>query len=181
MGQPSIYYENAPVQIADAYSLNLVFNVTAAVSPATGFVMTPYPANAATLGAGFYNGATAPTALTQAQIDNFLGTTSEFLLANFSGLVLTTSSTAMIINMGGQCKDVYGAQYTLYSSTGQITVAGGAAPTDNVFAKRVDTLGAVAANAIAVGADGNIGMQMDFATVVAAGMTVFIKVLWRPN
>lgn len=177
MGQPSIYYDSPSLQIADAYQVTLAFTVAAAVSPATGFVMVPYPANNVSLSPGFYKVATAPTALTQPIIDGFLGTTNEFLLASFSGAtLLTTSSSGLIVNMNGQAKDVYAGEAMLTSAVGVL-----AAFTDHVYLPRVSALGTTLANRIAVGADGNIGLQFEFTTAVAAGMNILIKLFFRPN
>ena len=123
---------------------------------------------------------------TQSQIDTFLGTTNEFLLAAFDATAMGTDAFACIINMGttSQSSTAVGAQAyaacdftaTIYSGTGNATVyACGAQSAATLTASTLQT-------SIAVGAYGNLAFKCSFSQAGAvdaltAGLMV-CKVRW---
>lgn len=59
----------------------------------------------------------------QAVIDDFLGTTNEFLLAAFDATAMGTDAFAVIVNMAGQVDKVLSAKFATYSGTAGVTEA----------------------------------------------------------
>lgn len=91
----------------------------------------------------------------QATINDFLGTTNEFLLAAFDATAMGADAFAVIANMGGQVERLVAATAACYSGTGfatevQVGVKGG-----SLTASTLET-------AAAKGADGNLAMKVNF-------------------
>lgn len=109
----SLYYYNDQLGKVDPRKTDFWYTITGAKGN------TAVVANSAQI-----NGydAAAPFA-TQAAIDAFLGTSSEFLLAAFDSTSMGTDAFAVIVNMGGQAKVLVAAQITSYTGTGGTTVA----------------------------------------------------------
>lgn len=89
----------------------------------------------------------------QAAIDAFLGTSSEFLLAAFDSTALGTDAFACIVAMQNQAAKVLQAKLTINSGTGGSTVAANC-----VAASSAMTSSSLTAQ-VAVGANGNIAFR----------------------
>lgn len=57
-------------------------------------------------------------ALTQAQINDFLGTVDEFTAAQFDTTAMGVDSVGFIVNMAGQCKQLVAAEVILFTGAG---------------------------------------------------------------
>jgi hypothetical protein len=176
MGQPSIYYDSAPLSTADSYTMRFIY--TASATPQ----LTPVPANAATIFSGI-SGATLITndAAGQAKIDGFLGTSSEFLVAQVASVGGGNNAAgSVIINLSGQSKMATGGKVTRFGTTGSFAAA------DQVFLLPVtalpDIAGAVpTVNNIATGANGNIALTYVMPSAVLAGQYLMIEVYFYPQ
>lgn len=144
-----------------------VIDLTFAISGAVTSALVPPSATAVR---SFYG------AQTQAQIDAFLGTVLEFTAAQFDSTSMGADAFGVLLNMNGQAAQVVRAEAMCYSGTGGSTlvprVAQGAA---GLTASTLET-------ACAVGANGNIGVKVDFGNTpdfdaLTAG-TIVIRVYW---
>lgn len=85
-------------------------------------------------------------------IDDYLGTSSEFLLAAFDATAMGANCLGLLVNMKGQAAKVLGASVKFFTEAGVVAV--------DLNAKAVSALTAsTAASECAVGADGNIGVK----------------------
>lgn len=143
--------------------LRLQFNITgagtSAVDPVGSPVLTTYGAFAS-----------------QTVIDNFLGTTNEFLLAAFDGTAMGADAFGGVINMKGQVDKVVGMHARCHSGTTGITVVDQYVP--DVSPLTASTL----ATEVAKGANGNIGFRCAFGNTpdfdgLTAG-TIVIEIYW---
>lgn len=101
------YWSDA-VQRGQAYSIDLFFKITAAktvTSLNANSVLTSFDAIAA-----------------QATINDFLGTTDEFLVAAFDATAMGTDAFACIVAMSGQASQLLAATAETYSGTDGLTV-----------------------------------------------------------
>lgn len=90
----------------------------------------------------------------QTTIDNFLGTTNEFLIADFDATAMGADAFACIINMAGQAAYVSGFEICCYSGSGN---------TDQVRRGAYESsLSGSLETAIELGAEGNIAFKVDF-------------------
>ena len=85
----------------------------------------------------------------QADIDDFLGTTNEFLLASFAATPMGTGAIGFLFNMEGQVQELIAVKVKVLSGTDLSTIQQTAA---NVFT----TVGATLACSFALGANGNV-------------------------
>lgn len=102
------------------------------------------------------------TALTQPQIDAFLGTSSEFLAAQFDATSMGTDAFAVLINMQGQAASAIFAEIALYPTAAVEAVAVSPALTHQKAAWFAGTISstALAANIqYQLGADGNLAVK----------------------
>lgn len=112
----------------------------------------------------------------QTVIDNFLGTTNEFLLAAFDATAMGADMFGGLVNMAGQAKQVVGLIARCCSGTDGLTVVtGGVAGSSALTASTLKT-------EVAVGAEGNIGFKVNFANIpdfdaLTAGL-IEIEILW---
>lgn len=100
------YWSDA-VQRGQAYALDLFFKITAAktvTSLNANSVLTAFDAIAS-----------------QAVINDFLGTTDEFLVAAFDATAMGTDAFACIVGMGGQASALLAATAVTYSGTDGLT------------------------------------------------------------
>jgi len=186
MGQPSIYYNSAPLSIADAYTFKLIYTISAAPQ------MVPVPSNSATM----YGGVGGASLITnnsagQTSINAFLGTTNEFLVASVSGQ--STSAGSIIVNMSGQCKAIAGARVATFDANGKLMVVGTGGPPltgvviNDFYLVPVTALttfgGAVpTVNQIAMGDFGNIALAYALPTAFAtAAYTLMVEVYFYPK
>jgi len=160
MAATSLVYYQDQLGKVDPQVLRLEYKITAAVT------LSSIIANTASL--------TTCSALTQAAIDAFLGTVSEFTAAQFDATSMGADAQGVLVNMEGQCLNItqivarcYSASNTIVTRQSQkITVL-----TDS----SIET-------AVAVGANGNIGIKLNWGNTpdfdaLTAG-TVEIEVHW---
>ena len=110
----------------------------------------------------------------QSVIDNFLGSTNEFLLTGFSSTAMGTDAIGMVVDMGGQLSKLESISLILRSGTSFATVAektlwsdATALPntlTDNV---QVSSAGNIAFHAVMTGIDALTAGQIE------------LKIVWR--
>lgn len=85
----------------------------------------------------------------QAVIDSFLGTSSEFLVAAFDATAMGTDAYAVIVNMNGQAKKLLSVSAKVYSGSNGATVAECADVAEGLTASTLACEGAL-------GAQGNL-------------------------
>jgi hypothetical protein len=157
-----LFYWNEKFGKTQARCLELVWSITAAKTVAARPIGTPV--------------LTAFDAIsTQATIDNFLGTSSEFLVAAFDSTAMGADTFACIINMGGQAKYVSHMEVVCYSGTGGATRVEVAVAEGSLTASTLET-------ALDLGASGNIAFKCDFGNTpdfdaLTAGLIV-ARVYW---
>lgn len=93
----------------------------------------------------------------QSTIDNFLGTSSEFTIAQFDSTAMGADAFACIINMGtpGQTYSAMGFEISCYSGTPPTTEVRRFSPAGGLTASTLET-------ALGVGAYGNMAFKVDF-------------------
>lgn len=174
----SLAYYSSEVADASVYELTLCFEPKVASTTQAGIVSLP-ATNACMIAwtdaasPGPYTNFFHPT---QAQIDAFLGTSSEFTEAKFNATVIDDySAVGIIVNMEGQCKDVVGVTAMHLDALD--------VPDYQVGLDRALVSTALAASQIQVGADGNIGLQLKMTSQVANAATglLVVKILWQPK
>jgi hypothetical protein len=111
----------------------------------------------------------------QAVIDNFLGTVSEFTLAQFDATSMGADAFGAIVDMQGQCATVVQAVARCYSGTGGVDLVTRQAQGGTLTDSTLET-------AVECGADGNIGVKVNFGNTpdfdgLTAG-TIDIEVHW---
>lgn len=102
-GSPGIFYWQDRLGKTSPHALDLWFQITGAKTAVA------LPMGSPTL---FFFDALS----TQAQIDNFLGTTNEFLLAAFDSTAMGADMFACIVNMSGQVAQLVGVEAVCYSA-----------------------------------------------------------------
>lgn len=126
-------------------TLTLIHEITAAVTVAAR------PLSAETGSLPMF-GATS-----QATIDAFLGTSSEFTAAQFDATALGADAMGLIVNMDGQAADVVSFESTCYSAAGLTT-----AVTRTSLKVAAGLTDSSLTTQLALGADGNIGLRIDW-------------------
>ncbi len=113
----------------------------------------------------------------QSTIDDFLGTTNEFLIADFDATAMGADAFACIINMAGQAAYVAGFEIHCYSGTGGSTLVTRAAY-ESSLSGSLET-------AIELGANGNIAFKVDFGNTpdfdALTDGYIVAKVYWISN
>lgn len=110
----------------------------------------------------------------QATIDNFLGTTNEFLQAAFDTTPMGTDALAFIFNFGGQIQTLECIRVTIRSSTGLSSVA------EITQWGSTSAMGTTLANGIQQGANGNAAVR-----IVSSGLDslnagqIEVTIVWR--
>ena len=143
MSATSLVYYNDQWGKVQPRILRLQYKITAAVTA------SPIVANSASL-------LTFSAIASQAVIDDFLGTTSEFNYLAFDSTSMGADAMGAIVQMNGQAKTVVAAVARCYSGTGGSTlvtraVQASAALTNTTLATEV-----------ACGANGNIAFKVDW-------------------
>lgn len=142
MSDTPLFYRNADLQRSQPRTLKLRFDITGA-----GTVASLLSQGAAVLTAV---GAIAA----QATIDDHLGTEDEFTIAQFDATAMGADAFAAIVNMEGQCQKVIGMTARCYSASNTLVTR---------QCQAIDALtDSTLETAVAVGADGNIGLKVDF-------------------
>lgn len=143
MTATSLMYWNDQMLKAAPRTLKLVYDITGAaastITPASTVSLTTYAAFAS-----------------QAVIDDFLGTTNEFLLAAFDATSMGADAFGGLVNMNGQVQTLISMTAKCYSGTGGATLV-----ERSVLASSALTASTLATEA-AKGADGNLGFKVDF-------------------
>jgi hypothetical protein len=157
----SLTYWNERVQMSQPRKLTLLFTITGAKA-VTDLGRSP------TL-------VSFDTAWTQAQIDAHLGTSSEFNYLAFDSTAVGADVFSGIVNMSGQCAEVYGMVARCYSASNTVVTR----QCEDAATLTNSTL----ATEIAKGANGNVAFKVDFGNTpdfdgLTAG-TIEIEILWR--
>ena len=157
----SMMYWSDKLQASQPRVLTLIFSITAAKT-VSDVLRSP------TL-------ALFDAAASQAAIDAHLGTTSEFLLTAFDSTAMGADVFAGIVNMGGQCAEVYGMEAVCESAS-------------NTSVRRVcEDVSALTASQllteVAKGSSGNVAFRVDFGNTpdldaLTAG-TIIVRIYWR--
>ena len=141
MADTSLFYYNDQWGKVQPRILRLQYGITGAKACA------PLVSNSASL--------TAFDAISsQSTIDNFLGTTDEFTIAQFDGTALGADAFGVIVNMQGQCAKVVQMIASCYSNTGGADLV-----TRQCVA---GTLAGTLVTNVQIGAYGNIGLTVVF-------------------
>lgn len=116
-------------------------------------------------------------ALAQAAIDAHLGTSSEFTAAQFDATSMGADAMGIILDMGGQCEELYSVTARCYSGTAGATLV------ERSFEDIATLQDSTLASECAKGADGNIGIKLDWGNTpdfdaLTAGL-IEIEVVWR--
>jgi len=159
----SLAYWSDKAQRAESRELSLVFNITGAKASTevqAAPVLHTYDAFAS-----------------QAVIDDFLGTTNEFLLTAFDATAMGADMFGGVVNLEGQCKAVEAITAICYSGTDGATQAVSAKAGSSALT--ASTL----LTEVAAGADGNVGFKVNFGNTpdfdaLTAGLIV-VKILWK--
>ena len=174
-------YWNPALEVADSYELCISFARNTldggAWENAAAMKLTPVPINNATLTV-VTPAIRTDRPVTQEQINQHLGTVDEFDAEVFKGLGYSNrDAMGFIINCGGQCREVVGAQLLVVDDDG---VGGGAQSKPY----RIDQLtlgGNGQKNEIAVGRFGNIAVttyHQSMSTIKTPGQ-LSLRIFWR--
>lgn len=145
MSLPALTYWNGNIQSGVPNILRLQWDITAAVTVAPQFPgLTPAVLT------------TFAAISSQATIDSFLGTSSEFLVAAFDSTSMGADAMGCIINMKGQANAVGHLRIVCASGTG------GATQVDRIVADSSALTSSSLATEVALGANGNIAFKVDF-------------------
>jgi hypothetical protein len=113
----------------------------------------------------------------QSVINDFLGTTDEFLLAAFDATAMGADAFAAIVQMGGQVSEVICAKALCYSGTdGATVVSQGVASVATLTASTLSTQ-------VAKGAYGNVAIRVAFGNTpdfdaLTAGL-IHLQIMYR--
>jgi len=154
-------YWNDKIQLAQPQTLTLLYNISAAVT-FTEVLRNPVLTTFAAIAA-------------QSTIDNFLGTTNEFLISQFEATSMGADAMGVIINMERQAAEVYDMKAYCFSASNTLVTR----QVQDVATLTAATL----ATEIAVGASGNIALKIDWGNTpdfdaLTAG-TIQIDIQWR--
>lgn len=143
---PSIMPYNEVMTKGACRSLTLIWKITAAVT------VSPRPIAAGPAAMVVFGAIAA-----QATIDDFLGTTNEFLIAAFDATAMGADAMGVIINMKGQAADLIGVETVCGSETAYATIV------NRVALKSATTLTAsTLVTEAALGASGNIAYKINW-------------------
>lgn len=161
MSDTSLFYKNEKLGKTQVRVLHLPFKITAAKTvaqvPLGQPVLTTFDAIAA-----------------QATIDDFLGTSSEFTIAQFDATAMGADTFGGVVNMLGQVKAVSMMEAVCYSASGATSVLRGC--------QGVGLTASTLETAYALGAYGNLAFKVDFGNTpdfdgLTAGQ-IIIKLQW---
>lgn len=142
MADTSLFYYQPQLAKTNPRLLSIQMKITAAVT-------------ASTLPMGYPILNTFSAIATQSVIDDFLGTTNEFLVADFDATAMGNDTQAIIINMDGQAQYVAGFEARCYSGSGFTTLVQRAKYEADLTASTIET-------AIQLGDEGNIALKIDW-------------------
>ena len=154
-----IFYTNEKHAKSQIRTLEYVFQITAAKT------IVPFPRGAEVL--------STFDALTQAQIDAYLGTTNEFLVGLFDATSMGTDAFGGLINMAGQASTVVACDIISKTGTGLATQVISSSFGGSTMASSSLTAGC------AVGANGNIAFRgvMTGVDALTSGV-IYVKISW---
>lgn len=178
MAESSLFYYGAEIAKASVRELILVLEGASDAVTITSLFTRPR-ANAVLLS---YQG----DFVSQDEIDDFLGTSSEFTASQFDGTALPVASdVGVIINMEGQAADVYAVQTVVGNlSNASMDPPPGTLTWQPQLGEAVTTLPAAAVTGaqVQVGSQGNIALVFQGgAPMLATGSRCVIRVLWSPK
>ena len=152
-------YYSPDLADVDARKVDVIFEMTGVATA------VPIPDAGGTL--GFFGPLT-----TQSEIDDFLGTTDEFDVADFNATSMGADAYGVLINMGGQADQVFGFKATLdFGGTAVVQALGMPLPA-------ID--GTVLNNQVALGSEGNIALITIMAGLETAGTGLLtLEVYWK--
>lgn len=163
MSDTSLFYYNDQWGKVQPRILRLQYSITGAVT------VVPCVSNSATL-------VTFSAIASQAVIDDFLGTTSEFNVLAYDATAMGADAQGVIVQMNGQAAEVVMMVARCYSDTGGSTLV--TRQVQNVATLTNSTL----ETAVALGADGNIALKIDWGNVpdfdALTSGTIDIEVHW---
>ena len=142
---PSIMPYNEVFTKGACRSLTLIWKITAAKT------VSPRP-----LGAGPAAMVVFDAIAAQSTIDNFLGTTSEFTIAQFDSTAMGADAMGVIVNMKGQAADLIGVECVCGSDTDYATLV------NRVALKSTTLTDSTLIVEAALGASGNIAFKLDW-------------------
>lgn len=154
-------YWSDRLQSSQPIVTNLMFSITAATT-VTDLLRSPSLVTFSAIAA-------------QSTIDNFLGTTNEFLIAQFDATSMGADAMGVIVNMGGQVAEVYDMKAYCFSAS------------NTIVTRQVEDVATLTSSSlttqIAKGANGNIGLKIDWGNTpdfdgLTAG-TICIDITWR--
>ncbi len=157
MADTSLFYWNDKFGKTNPRELKLIWEITGAKTVSTVPMGTPV--------------LTAFDAIaSQATINNFLGTTDEFLIVDFDATAMGNDAFACIINMANQAQALLGFEIECYSDATFTTLVTRASLNKGLTASTLET-------ACELGEDGNIAFKVAFGNTpdfdgLTAGMIV---------
>lgn len=110
----------------------------------------------------------------QAQIDAYLGTTNEFLLAAFDATSMGTGAFGGIVDLGGQAAKVVAIEVHSYDTGAQLVVPKAAAASSALTSSSLQSI------QVALGANGNIAFKCTQTGIdaVTDGL-IQVKIYWK--
>lgn len=161
MSDMHLFYWQEQLYKTQPRVLRLEYKITAAKTLAP--VLSPMPA------------LTSCDALTQAQIDDALGSVNEFLAADFDATAMGADTFGGVVNMKGQCAKLLSMKAECYSGTGGATKVERCVQALGLTASTLET-------ACELSSLGNLGFKVDFGNTpdfdaLTAG-TVVIELHW---
>lgn len=158
----SMMYWNDRLQSSQPRVTTLLFSITAAKT-VTDVLRSP------TL-------TSFDTAITQAQIDAHLATTTEFAAAAFDATALGADAFAGVVNMGGQVAELYAVCVRVHSTTG------GAVEKLRFVEDSATLTASTLASECAKGANGNVAFKTAFGLNEIDALTsgqIEVVIYWR--
>lgn len=154
-------YWNEKLQLAAPEQTTLIWNITAAVT-VSDLLASPSLTTFSAIAA-------------QSTIDNFLGTTNEFLIAAFDATAMGADAMGIIVNMKGQVKELYQFRAQCFSASNTL-VTRQAQDSATLTASTLTT-------ECALGAYGNVAFKIDWGNTpdfdgLTAG-TIQLDFWWR--
>ncbi len=142
---PSLMPYNEVILKGTPRRLTLVWEITAATTVAAR-PLTGAPISLVTFAA----------IAAQSTIDNFLGTTNEFLIAAFDATAMGADAMGAIVNMKGQAADLIMVESKCYSNTGLVDLV------TRTSGKSATLTASTLATEAALGANGNIAFKINW-------------------
>lgn len=160
MSKMSLAYYQDQLGKVDPHVTQLVFDITGAGAA------TAVPANSASL-------ITYEAIASQSVIDEFLGTTNEFLVAAFDATSMGVDAFGCIVNMAGQVKQLAYVEVLCYSG------AGGSTLVSRGFQPVATLTGSSLTTECALGASGNVAVRAILTGLDAlTDGTIVVKLHW---